>query len=91
MRVVPSFFLHHQPYFGHHPGIVQGAVRLLPHSGDTIRVSCGKPVMSLLSDKVPIDRLQFVISQVREAVPAHFEGADVRTVEFCSQQFVLAA
>jgi hypothetical protein len=32
-----------------------------------------------------------VIPQVREAIPAHFEGADMCGVESCSQQFVFAA
>lgn len=35
-------------------------------------------------------RLQFMIPQAREAVPAHFEGADMRAAESYSQQFVFA-
>jgi hypothetical protein len=40
---------------------------------------------------MPIDGLQFVITHVREAAPAHCESADVLAVEACSQQFVFLA
>ena len=34
------------------------------------------PVIPIGFEKMSIDRYQFVISQVREARPTHFEGAD---------------
>jgi hypothetical protein len=66
-----SSSLHLQPDSGYHAGIVQGAVALAACDG--------------IAAEVPIDGLQLVIPQVWEARPAHFEGADVRAVESCSQ------
>jgi len=40
---------------------------------------------------MPIDGLQFVIPQAREAASAHFEGADMPLGKSYSQQFVFAA
>jgi hypothetical protein len=47
--------------------------------------------LPVYTNKVPIDGLQFVIPQVREAAPAHFEGADMPLGKSFSQQFVFVA
>jgi hypothetical protein len=41
------------------------------------------------TNKMPIDGLQFVIPQVREAAPAHFESAKISVIQSHIQTFKL--